>query len=60
MRQGLQGSNGFIELLGRPEGDLLRGLDLDRLTGLRVAPCAGGSLAHLQNAKAGQADLRGF
>src|SRR5918993_4955600 len=38
LRSDVQGSNGFLELLGRPEGDLLRGLDLDRLTGLWIAP----------------------
>lgn len=49
--------NGFLELLGGSEGDLLGGFDLDRLARLRVATRTGGALAHLQNTKAAQANL---
>src|SRR5487761_2097158 len=49
-------SDGFLELLGGAEGDLLAGLDVDRFTGGRVAAHAGGALAYLQDAEADDAD----
>src|SRR6202171_209437 len=49
-------SDGFLELLGRAEGDLLAGLDVDRFAGGRVAAHAGGALAYLQDAEADDAD----
>src|SRR5216683_4520863 len=48
--------DGFFELLGGAEGHLLAGLDLDRFAGRRVAPHAGGALAHLEDAEAADAD----
>jgi NADH-quinone oxidoreductase subunit A len=50
------GSDGFLEFLGRAEGDLLAGLDVDRLAGGGVAAHAGGALAHLEDAEADDAD----
>jgi len=50
------GSDGFLELLGGAEGNLLARLDLDRLAGGGVAAHAGGALAHLQDAEAAEAD----
>src|SRR5215471_17942767 len=49
-------SDGFLEFLGGAERDLLARLDLDRLAGRRIAPHAGGALAHLQNAEPADAD----
>ena len=46
-------SDRHLEVLGGAEGHLLGGLDLDRLAGRRVAAHAGGALAHLQDAEAG-------
>jgi hypothetical protein len=53
-------SDGFFEFLGGAKGDLLAGLDLDRLASGRIAAHAGGALAHLQNAEADQADAVTF
>src|SRR3981189_1028697 len=49
-------SDGFLEFLGRAEGDLLAGLDVDRFAGGGVAAHAGGALAHLEDAEADDAD----
>src|SRR6478672_3701585 len=49
-------SDGFLELLGCTEGDLLAGLDVDRFAGGGVAAHAGGALAHLKDAEAHHAD----
>src|ERR1700680_1383603 len=49
-------SDGFLEFLGRAEGDLLAGLDVDRFAGGGVAAHAGGALAYLQDAEADDAD----
>jgi hypothetical protein len=48
--------DGFLEVLGRPESNLLAGLHLDGFAGCRVAthPCR--ALAHLQDAEARVAD----
>src|SRR3954454_2643391 len=43
--------NGFLEFLGGAEGDLLAGLDLDRLAGGGGAPDAGGAFAGLEDAE---------
>src|SRR3954452_18532456 len=48
--------DGFLEFLGGAEGDLLAGLDLDRLAGGGVAAHARGALANLQDAEADDAD----
>src|SRR5437764_10478348 len=48
--------DGFLEFLGRTEGDLLAGLDVDRLAGSGVAAHAGGALADLEDAEADNAD----
>src|ERR1700716_261000 len=48
--------DGFLEFLGRAEGDLLAGLDLDRFAGGGVAAHAGGALANLEDAEADDAD----
>ena len=53
-------SDGFFEFLGGAEGDLLAGLDFDRLAGGRIPAHAGGALAHLQNTQADQADAIPF
>src|SRR3990170_1650559 len=45
-------SDGFLQLLGRAEGNLLAGLDLDGFAGGGVTAHAGGALAHLQDAEA--------
>src|SRR3954454_23689760 len=57
LRFGASRSDRLLELLGRAEGDLLAGLDLDRLAGCRIAPHPGGARAHLENPEAGDADL---
>src|SRR3981189_875625 len=49
-------SDGFLEFLGRPEGNLLAGLDVDRFAGGGVAAHAGGALAHLQDAETDDAN----
>src|ERR1700687_5462222 len=49
-------SDGFLQLLGCAEGNLLAGLDVDRLAGSGVAAHAGGALAHLQDAETDDAD----
>src|SRR5258705_2171923 len=49
-------SDGFLELLGGAEGNLLAGLDVDRLAGGGVAAHAGSALAHLQDAKTDDAN----
>src|SRR4051812_28598960 len=46
----------LFEFLGGAEGDLLAGLDLDRFAGRRIAPHAGCTLAHHQDAEAADAD----
>src|ERR1700733_12809635 len=50
------GSDGFLELLGRAEGHLLAGLDVDGFAGGGVAAHARGALAHLQDAETDDAD----
>ena len=47
----------FLQFLGRPERDLLAGLDLDGLTGRRVPSHPGRPLPHLEDAEAGQTDF---
>src|SRR4030088_2119936 len=49
-------SDGFLQLLGRAEGNLLAGLDVDRFAGGGVAAHAGGALAYLQDAETDDAD----
>src|ERR1700733_15211417 len=49
-------SDGFLQLLGRAEGNLLAGLDVDRFAGGGVAAHAGGALAHLQDTETNDAD----
>src|SRR6202035_4823610 len=49
-------SDAFLQLLGCAEGNLLAGLDVDRLAGSGVAAHAGGALAHLQDAETDDAD----
>src|SRR6267378_5953117 len=49
-------SDGFLQLLGCAEGNLLAGLDVDRFAGGGVAAHAGGALAHLQDAETDDAD----
>src|SRR6266581_6544896 len=49
-------SDGFLELLGCAESNLLAGLDVDRLAGGGVAAHAGSALAHLQDAKTDDAN----
>src|SRR6266851_8685572 len=49
-------SDGFLQLLGRAEGYLLAGLDVDRFAGGGVAAHAGGALAYLQDAETDDAD----
>src|SRR5580692_7001922 len=49
-------SDGFLELLGGAEGDLLARLDLDRLAGRGIAAHASGALAHLKDSQAADAD----
>ena len=48
--------DGFLEFLGGAEGNLLAGLDLDRLAGGGVAAHAGGALADLEDAEADDTD----
>src|SRR5262249_44507799 len=50
-------SDRFLEILRNAEGDLLGSLDLDRLTGRRVAAHACRTMTNLKNAKARDADL---
>src|SRR3954453_23406709 len=45
------GLAGFLEFLGRAEGDLLAGLDRERFAGGGVAAHAGGGLADLEDAQ---------
>src|SRR5712675_3767947 len=49
-------SDGFLQLLGRAEGNLLAGLDVDGFAGSGVAAHAGGALAHLQDAETDDTD----
>ena len=42
-----------LEFLGGAEGDLFAGLDLDRLTGCRIAAHAGSTIPQLQNSEPG-------
>src|SRR6516162_3781514 len=49
-------SDGFLELLGSAEGDLLGGLDVDRFAGRGVAAHARRTLAYLQDAEPDDAD----
>ena len=49
-------SDRFLQLLGGTEGDLLARLDLDRLTGGRVAAHARRAVAHLQDTEADKTD----
>src|SRR6185312_14032646 len=49
--------DGFLEVLGDAEGDLLRRLDLDGLAGRRVAAHACRTIAHLKDTEARDADL---
>src|SRR5689334_20921197 len=49
-------SDRFLELLGGAEGNLLAGLDVDRLAGSGIAAHAGGALANLEDAEADDAD----
>src|SRR5216684_2200632 len=49
-------SDGFLQLLGCAEGNLLAGLDVDRFAGGGVAAHAGGALAHLQDAETDDTD----
>src|SRR6476660_5461257 len=49
-------SDGFLELLGCTEGNLLTGFDVDRLAGGGVAAHTGSALAHLQDAKTDDAN----
>src|SRR5919202_696890 len=46
-------SDRLLQLLRRPEGNLLAGLDLDLLAGRRVAPQPGCTRAHLEDPEAG-------
>src|SRR6202795_3426588 len=48
--------DGFLEFLGRTEGNLLAGLDVDRFAGGGVAAHARGALADLEDAEADDAD----
>src|ERR1700675_4239904 len=48
--------DGFLEFLGRAEGNLLAGFDVDRFAGGGVAAHAGGALADLEDAEADDAD----
>src|SRR3954447_3436433 len=50
------GSDGFLQLLGGAEGDLLAGFDVDRFAGGGIAAHAGGALAHLEDAEADNTD----
>src|SRR6478672_7882978 len=49
-------SDGFLELLGCTEGNLLAGLDVDGFAGGGVAAHAGGALADLKDAETDDAD----
>src|SRR3979411_1873472 len=49
-------SDGFLQLLGGAEGDLLAGLDVDGFAGGGVAAHAGGALAHLEDAETDNSD----
>src|SRR4051794_8285257 len=48
--------DGFLELLGSAEGNLLAGLDLDLLAGGGVAAHAGSALADLEDTEADDAN----
>src|SRR5690242_11880642 len=52
-----EASDGFLEILGDAERDLLRRLDLDGFAGRRIAAHAGRTVAHLKDAEARDADL---
>ena len=52
-----QTSYGILELLRCREGNLLAGLDFDRLPGGWVTAGTRRTIAHLQNAQSGQANL---
>src|SRR6266702_4250638 len=49
-------SAGFLQFLGRAEGNLLAGLDVDGFAGGGIAAHAGGALAHLEDAETDNAD----
>src|SRR3954464_7565115 len=49
-------SDGFLQLLGGAEGDLLAGLDVDGFAGGGIAAHASGALAHLEDAEADNTD----
>ena len=49
--------NGLFQFLGRPERNLLAGLDLDGLASRRVPSHPGGPLPHLEDAETGQTDF---
>src|SRR3974390_881831 len=51
-------SDRLLEFLGGAEGNLLTGLDVDRLAGHRIATHAGSTIPHLQNSQPG--DLHPF
>src|SRR5262249_25719198 len=54
------GLHRLLEFLGGPERDLLTGLDLDGFAGLGVSAHTRCPLAHLEDAKAGQANFGPF
>src|SRR3984957_5576136 len=56
-RGGTQTLHSLFQFLRRPEGDLLAGLDLDRLTGRRVPTHSCRALPHLEDAQTGQTDF---
>jgi hypothetical protein len=58
MEPPLTGLYSLAEVLGSAEGDLLAGLDLQRLARRRVAAHASRALADLKGAKAGDTDFR--
>ena len=52
-----RGLHRLFQFPGRPERDLLAGLDLDGLAGRRVPSHPGGPLPHLEDAETGQTDF---